>query len=372
MKYLLLLFYFISPPCFSQQNNTFSTNAIRKAGLKGNVKSVESFSDDDKLISRVIYNASGYIEQIEIDNVITDDKIENFEDYYFPIRMVEEPDIVFPFGKPKSVFCLTPRIVNETFSGLLQYEGNYPSKVNYSYDETGKISSIVCSYGYSNHSYEQVKIIFNYGNNGMLDSKNIYGIKNNHYFYNKDLTEELIGKIKYSWVQGKLSKEFIYDKKGQLILNFKISNIGSIQSIEVFSDRYNGIFKITSDKIGNITKVNYDPIDRLSYIPQLDECCYQKDYTFRNGNIIAINTTFQKKDTWRVFVTHTNNFKILRDKSGNILRIDEGLSNKFNREWTYKYDENDNWIERTEYEVHNNDIKVIKELAIIKRNISYY
>lgn len=308
-----------------------------KDGLKGRVKSIEINFQEGKIVRE--YNEFGKLKSIVLNDNFYD-KIEDFEMTYSPKEFDDEFLVVLPFGRLKTTIHVDRG---------MQTSGISPKNLDYVYDSEGKLISVK-------------NINFEYDTDGYLIEKK-YSYDDN-YLSNPD-SKTAISKIKYKWKNGKLISKYAYNVVGDRYHEFyDIEYIGNQQIIKVSTNSKDTpretitITRNTSGQIINKTRVSHP--NYFGGKPRDYYTKYSNNYIYLNGFIVKIGNTV----------------KVVRDNHSNILHIDKDNYNRnqyeHDTEWSYEYDEYDNWIKRTEYNVKLGDIKITKKTGEITRKVTYY
>ncbi|WP_028871294.1 hypothetical protein [Psychroserpens burtonensis] len=216
--------------------------------------------------------------------------------------------------------------------------------------------------------------------------------------------------IKYLWSKNRLSKKTIYDNQNALVFNYSIQNNGNQIILEI-TNEYNQIDKriiSTKNNKGNITNEVIENFNRTSGRNVITAFTkkyftYSKhnklltvktqSYSRKNSKFSASINAFYgnpiKYDNGEFYVGPIESItNIIRDKNNMVTAVNTVELNKKNyqhsneyrhgvfgvwgKRWEYVYDENNNWIQRIEYEVLDGNESLKNKNYIIKRDITYY
>lgn len=316
---------------------------LAKEGLKGNIESIETKVNGGKdgYVIRS-FNEFGKTKKfILVKNYY--DKIERFEAINYPREFNEELLYITPIGFFKStIYC------GNKYDGA---SGNFNrEEYDFEYDSTGNLLDI--SNGGSSFTYNE----------------------------NLDLTTKNQNHIKYKWKDGKLTSKNVYQSNGDIRVCYSVEYKNNQQIIKEYTSKKeepDKIFTLVINNEGNVIikkEVRYGNYYKASGVDIWP--IYTNSYTYSNGFLTKIISQVHGKYVHQSLEPLIIEKKINRDTNGNILHIDEDNygRKKFSHEteWTYKYDEHGNWIERTEYDVKMGDIKITKKKYEITRKITYY
>jgi len=330
---------------------------LKKKGYNGAIKSIETvftnfnstYNTDVEYSITDTYNDLGNNNHIDNDNAFHSEELEHFMEDNNPEYILDDRDIK----------------IDGTIKPILEY---FSESVDYEYNSNGMLSRIT-----GENDGKKVRWDFEYDNHGNIITKDI--LRTSSHFTN-DFA--LVYKIKNTWLNGKLKSKYIYKGNGERYRFYDIEYSGNKQIIsDVGNLPYIGGEKRIATLIINNNQVlyklieenvNYNGFRKVEYI-----------YSYNNGYLgeIHVQTRMNVDTRNQPERDYLNNigYIINRDYNGQIVSIissSRGYCRFCDLEWTYKYDNHNNWIEKTEFSIKRNDIIIKKKEKVIKRIITYY
>ena len=327
---------------YTKAVNTVEINDLAKNNLKGSVKSVELYNSKDQLISQMNFNESGHYDFIKFEdkNTMSDELFERLEQTCFPKKILEDFNVVHPFGYGIK-FCENYPI--SFYTNTINYEYNNNKLINIIFDINTRGSG---------------KISFKYNDDNTLNTADLYASDFGQ-------PEHLVSKLKYKWSNKKLIQKTVYRVDGSATNDYRITYDGNkIYVVNILGD--NSTHYINLNFQNNIIEEN-----KVESDVSQNKFSITNYYDYENNLLTKIIKNSTPIDNHSFYNSSKSkdilfNYIFKRDKYGNITQIKNQFYN--DKEWEYKYDSYGNWIERTEYLVH--DLKI--EKAKFKRIITYY
>lgn len=338
----------------------FNQNDLNKLGLLGRVKSVHAVTKTKDQNTQLIVNRSFDINGNQI-------KIKQQGGEYDALN--ESLELINPYYIEDDRFPLvSPRGASESPAKYFK-EGGFDTEeggVSFVY-EGNKVTEIS---GFSNDGWLVWK--FTYNGAGEMTTKEVYdrgafGIKS---------PGSLHSKFKYKWadIGGKkqLVSRTLYKPDGNEAYNQTISYSEEGIVINAMIE-YRTPLRVTiiPDQQGRVLFKRIEEKHNQPY-----EHITEYSYTYNEVGVIQVlkNERYFQDFKWQA--RPTQQFNITRDSHGQITTLksrylNQQEDNKY-RLWSYKYDDNNNWIERVEFSVVKNDIEIKTKEKAITREIVYY
>lgn len=338
----------------------FNKNDLKKLGLLGRVKSVHAVTKTKDQNTELIINRS-------FDTYGNQTKIKQQGGEYDELK--ESLDLINPYYMDDETFPLvSPRGASESPNKYFK-EGGFNTEeggVNFVY-EGDKVTEIS---GFSNDGWLVWK--FTYNDAGEMITKDVYdrgafAIKSPGSLYSK---------FKYKWadVGGKkqLVSRILYTPDGNEVYNQTISYSEEGIVINAILE-YRTPLRVTiiPDQQGRIISKKIEEKHNQPYQHITDYT-----YTYNEAGVVQVlkDERFFQDLKWQV--QPTQQFDITRDSHGQITSLRSRYLNRQEdnnyRLWSYKYDHNNNWIERVEYTIVKKDIEIKTMEKVITREFIYY
>lgn len=338
----------------------FNKNDLEKLGLLGRVKSVHAVTKTKDQNTELIINRS-------FDTNGNQTKIKQQGGEYDELK--KSLDLINPYYIDDETFPLvSPRGASESPNQYFK-EGGFDTEeggVNFVY-EGDKVTEIS---GFSNDGWLVWK--FSYNDAGEMITRDVYdrgafAIKRLGY---------LNSKFKYKWadIGGKkqLVSRILYTPDGNEVYNQTISY--SEQGIVINAMlEYRTPLRVTiiPDQNGRIISKKIEEKHNQPY-----QYITDYTYTYNEGGVLKVLKDVRYFQDFKWQAQPTQQFDITRDAHGQITSLrsrylNQKEDNKY-RQWSYKYDENNNWIERAEFSVVKKDIEIKTMEKVITRELIYY
>jgi hypothetical protein len=339
-------------PLSEVYSNIMQNNDLKKAGLKGPVRSVKTYYKDSRHGDSqmlVKYNDLGNL--ISHEGSLTDE-IEGFLYDLTRQEIQDESRVHFVYG-----YISLDVTMERAYSG-----GDI---TNFEYNNRGQLVRATGSYIFD----------FFYDADGNLVKKDI---KSAGRAWERDV---LLYRILYKWDNGRLLYKHVYTADGQKYRYYDIeydqSNTGYLQTINESYSNWNYRITVSYNEKNQIEKkvdeARYDDYYKVWFEHKI------RNYSYENGHLISISTI--DKSLEKQYNSFTGEFKVVpnRYRGDYTVRIERNsygdvtsTSGIKGKEWDYKYDYYGNWIEKTEYSVVKGDITIRNPQKVVCRNITYY
>jgi len=332
---------------------------LEKLGLLGRVKSVSAVTKGKNQNTELTINRS-------FDTYGNQTKIKQEGGEYDELK--KSLDLINPYYIDDETFPLvSPRGASESPNKYFK-EGGFDTEeggVNFEY-EGDKVTEIS---GFSNDGWLVWK--FTYNDAGEMITRDVYdrgafGIKSPGNLYSK---------FKYKWadVGGKkqLVSRILYTPDGNEVYNQTISYSEEGIVINAMLE-YKTPLRVTiiPDQNGRIISKKIEEKHNQPYQYVTDYT-----YTYNEAGVFKVLKDVRYFQDFKWQSQPTQQFDITRDTHGQITSLrsqylNQKEDNKY-RQWSYKYDDNNNWIERVEFSVVKKDIEIKTMEKVITRELIY-
>jgi len=316
----------------------FNKNDIKKLDLLGRVKSVHAVTKTKDQNTELTINRS-------FDTYGNQTKIEQEGSEYDELK--KSLDLINPYYIDDETFPFDTKQGGVNF----EYEGDKVTEISF----FSNVAWLVWKFTYNDAGEMITRDVYDRGAFGIKSPGNLYS------------------KFKYKWadVGGKkqLVSRILYTPDGNEVYNQTISYSEEGIVINAMLE-YKTPLRVTiiPDQNGRIISKKIEKQFNQPYQHVTDYT-----YTYNEAGVLKVlkDVRYFQDSKWQS--QPTQQFDITRDTHGQItsLRINQKEDDKY-RQWSYKYDDNNNWIERVEFSVVKKDIEIKTMEKVITRELIYY